>query len=129
MPFGIHFSPTMRSFANSRRARLFILAGTYGKQDLRPTGKEGGPDRFIIQGTPWSVLFLYKGPLTPSPVNVYTLTHVRFGHITSTSIAKMAGTADQSYLDVITPSEYVVGDIKKTCRGGTQRVTLFMWQG
>ena len=63
--------------------------GTYDKQDLKPAGKEGGPDRFFIQGTPWPVLILYKGPLTPSPVNVYTLAHMRFGHITSTSIAKM----------------------------------------
>jgi hypothetical protein len=63
--------------------------GTYATDDLQLAGDEGGPNRVFIRGTPWPVIVAYKGPLTPAPVNPYTLVHMRFAHASATSISRM----------------------------------------
>ena len=85
----VSYFETYREIAEGEVTFTCSGNGTYDKQDLQPAGKEGGPDRYFIQGTPWSVLILYKGPLTPNPVNLYTLAHMRFGHLAPVSLARM----------------------------------------
>ena len=63
--------------------------GAYDKEKLVPAGDEGGPDRFFIRETHFPVVVAYKGPLTPSPINPYTLAHARFAHMNTRDMAKM----------------------------------------
>ena len=54
--------------------------GTFNTDTLTPAGKNGGPGRVFVRGTPWPVVVLYRNAFTVPKVDPIILAHFRFGH-------------------------------------------------
>jgi len=54
--------------------------GVLNTSSLKPAGDEGGPGRFLIEGTPWPVIAVYLDATTSTTVDDSVKLHLRLGH-------------------------------------------------
>ena len=63
--------------------------GLTGVGRLVPAGKEGGPGRVFLAGTPWPVAAFFKNHRTPVTVDDYSRVHMRLAHYSAPYISHL----------------------------------------
>lgn len=64
--------------------------GVYNTSALTSAGADGSPGRYLVEGTPWPVVVLYKDRFTTSTIDPALLLHMRLGHPGELAIKHLA---------------------------------------